>query len=81
MGEIFQDVAAAAADMAEGGAAYAATMPLLTRPDRLESVTLLVAALELVRLKTASAHQREPVTEIYLTPTGNALFIEELADA
>jgi segregation and condensation protein A len=53
---------------------------LLTRPDRLESVTLLVAALELVRLRTASAHQRDPFTEIYLRPTGNALFIEELTD-
>lgn len=53
---------------------------LLTRPDRLESVTLLVAALELVRLRTASAHQRDPFTEIYLTPTGAALFIEELTD-
>jgi segregation and condensation protein A len=53
---------------------------LLTRPDRLESVTLLVAALELVRLKKASAHQRDPFTEIYLSPTGNALFLEELTD-
>jgi segregation and condensation protein A len=53
---------------------------LLTRPDRLESVTLLVAALELVRLRTASAHQREPFSEIYLTPTGGALFLEELSD-
>jgi segregation and condensation protein A len=54
---------------------------LLTRPDRLESVTLLVAALELVRLRTADAHQREPFAEIYLTPTGAPLPMDVLSDA
>jgi len=54
---------------------------LLTRPDRLESVTLLVAALELVRLKTAKAHQRRPFAEIYLTLTGEPLRVEGLTDA
>lgn len=53
---------------------------LLTRPDRLESVTLLVAALELVRLRTADAHQRQPFAEIYLTPTGAPLPMDALAD-
>jgi segregation and condensation protein A len=54
---------------------------LLTRPDRLESVTLLVAALELVRLRTARAHQRRPFAEIYLTPTGEPLPMDALTDA
>jgi segregation and condensation protein A len=53
---------------------------LLTRPDRLESVTLLVAALELVRLRTADAHQRSPFAEIYLTPTGAPLPMDALGD-
>lgn len=53
---------------------------LLTRPDRLESVTLLIAALELVRLRTADAHQRQPFAEIYLTPTGAPLPMDALAD-
>jgi segregation and condensation protein A len=54
---------------------------LLTRPDRLESVTLLLAALELVRLGTARSHQRRPFAEIYLTPTGTALPMDALTDA
>jgi chromatin segregation and condensation protein Rec8/ScpA/Scc1 (kleisin family) len=54
---------------------------LLTRPERLESVTLLVAALELVRLRAANAHQRQPFAEIYLTPTGSPLPADALADA
>lgn len=54
---------------------------LLTRPDRLESVTLLIAALELVRLGTATVHQRRAFAEIYLTPTGEPLAVEALADA
>ncbi len=54
---------------------------LLTRPDRLEGVTLLLAALELVRLGTATAHQRQPFAEIYLTPTGVALPMDALTDA
>ncbi len=53
---------------------------LLTRPDRLESVTLLVAGLELVRLQVARVHQRLPFAEIYLTPTGVPLREEELRD-
>jgi chromatin segregation and condensation protein Rec8/ScpA/Scc1 (kleisin family) len=47
----------------------------------LESVTLLVAALELVRLRTANAHQRQPFAEIYLTPTGAPLPMDGLGDA
>jgi len=54
---------------------------LLTRPDRLEGVTLLLASLELVRLGAARAHQRRPFTEIYLTPTGAALPMDALTDA
>jgi segregation and condensation protein A len=54
---------------------------LLTRPDRLESVTLLVAALELVRLRTTDAHQHSPFAEIYLTPTGAPLPLDSLGDA
>jgi segregation and condensation protein A len=54
---------------------------LLTRPDRFESVTLLIAALELVRLRTARAHQRQPFAEIYLTPTGEPLPTDALSDA
>jgi segregation and condensation protein A len=53
---------------------------LLTRPDRLESVTLIVAALELVRLRTARAHQRKPFSEIYLTPTGAPLPVDGFGD-
>jgi segregation and condensation protein A len=53
---------------------------LLTRPDRLESVTLLVAGLELVRLNVSRIHQRLPFAEIYLTPTGVPLQEEALAD-
>jgi segregation and condensation protein A len=51
---------------------------LLTRPDRLEGVTILIAGLELLRLGTALAHQRKPFAEIYLTPTGVALPLEAL---
>ena len=54
---------------------------LLTRPDRLESVTLLIAALELVRLGNVEMHQRVPFAEIYLTPTGKALVLDDLGDA
>jgi segregation and condensation protein A len=54
---------------------------LLTRPDRLEGVTLLLAALELVRLGTARTHQRRPFAEIYLTPTGAELPMDALTDA
>lgn len=53
---------------------------LLTRADREESVTLLIAALELVRLKTAQVHQRHPFGEIILTSTGQPLPMEALAD-
>ena len=52
----------------------------LTRPDRLEGVTLLLAALELVRLRTVRLHQRRPFAEIYLTATGEALRVEGLSD-
>ncbi len=53
---------------------------LLTRPDRLESVTLFVAGLELVRLQVSRVHQRLPFAEIYLTPTGVPLREEALGD-
>lgn len=54
---------------------------LLTRPDRLESVTLFVAALELVRLRVATVNQRLPFAEIYLAATGEPLRPEALGDA
>lgn len=53
---------------------------LLTRPDRLEGVTFLIAALELVRLGVAQVHQGCAFAEIYLTPTGAPLVAEALAD-
>lgn len=46
---------------------------LLTRPDRLEAVTWLLAGLELVRLGVAEAHQRRHFAEIFVTATGRAL--------
>lgn len=54
---------------------------ILTRADREETVTLLIAALELVRLGTARAHQRHEFAEIFLTATGAALPTEALGDA
>jgi len=54
---------------------------VLTRPDRLESVTLLLAALELLRLRLARVHQRRPFAEIYLTSTGKPLTLEGVPDA
>lgn len=53
---------------------------LLTRPDRVEGVTLLVAALELVRLGNVALHQRDPFAEIFLTATGKPLSVEDLID-
>jgi len=53
---------------------------ILTRADREETVTLLIAALELVRLGSARAHQRHEFAEIFLTPTGAPLPVEGLAD-
>ncbi|HPW54813.1 MAG: segregation/condensation protein A [Thermoanaerobaculaceae bacterium] len=53
---------------------------LLTRPERLESVTFLVAALELVRLGSAEMHQRQAFAEIHLTATGTPLAMEALGD-
>jgi segregation and condensation protein A len=46
---------------------------LLTRPDRLEAVTWLLAGLELVRLGVAQAHQRCHFAEIFVTATGRPL--------
>ncbi|MFH1176444.1 MAG: segregation/condensation protein A [Acidobacteriota bacterium] len=60
--------------------AFALLSHALTRPDREEGITLLVAALELVRLGTACAHQRRPFAEIFLTPTGKSLQMEALGD-
>jgi len=54
---------------------------LLTRADREESVTLFIAALELVRLQAASAHQRQAFGEIFLTATATPLPLEALGDA
>jgi segregation and condensation protein A len=54
---------------------------VLTRPDRLESVTLMLAALELLRLGLARAHQRRAFAEIYLTSTGKPLTLDGVADA
>jgi len=53
---------------------------MLTRPDRLEAVTFLIAGLELVRLGNVELHQRDPFAEIYLTSTGRPLHVEGLAD-
>lgn len=53
---------------------------LLTRPERLESVTFLIAALELVRLGVAEAHQLAAFAEIHLTGTGKPLPLEALGD-
>ena len=53
---------------------------LLTRPERLEAVTFLLAALELVRLGTVEAHQRGAFAEIYVTATGAPLALETLSD-
>ena len=54
---------------------------VLTRPSRLESVTWLLAGLELVRLKVASVQQIQPFTEIFVVATGNPLPAEALQDA
>jgi len=53
---------------------------LLTRPERLESVTFLLAALEMVRLGVVEAHQRDAFAEIYVTATGAPLMTEALSD-
>jgi segregation and condensation protein A len=53
---------------------------LLTRPDRLEGVTFLLAALELARLGVAEVHQLAAFAEIHLTPTGAPLNVEALTD-
>lgn len=50
---------------------------MLTRSDRHEAVTWLLAGLELVWLKVARVHQRLPFAEIYLTPTGQAVRWED----
>jgi segregation and condensation protein A len=68
-------------DLIQRQRAFALLSHLLTRPDREESVTLLAAALELVRLGAAHAHQRCPFGEIFLTPTGTPLNIEALNNA
>ena len=47
--------------MKAGSRSFPLLSHLLTRPDRLESVTFLIAALELVRLGAAEAHQRTAV--------------------
>lgn len=60
---------------------FALLSHLLTRPERLESVTFLLAALEMVRLGVIDAHQRDPFAEIYVTPTGEPLSLEALNDA
>lgn len=54
---------------------------LLTRPERLESVTFLLAALEMMRVGVVEAHQRQSFAEIYITATGAPLTLEALDDA
>lgn len=67
-------------DLIERQRSFPLLSHLLTRPDRLESVTLLVAGLELVRLQVSRVHQRTPFGEIYLTPTGVPLRPEAIGD-
>lgn len=67
-------------DLVERQRSFPLLSHLLTRPDRLESVTLFVAGLELVRLQVSRVHQRLPFTEIYLTPTGLPLRPEALGN-
>ena len=67
-------------DMIQKEKSLAFLSHMLTRPDREETVTLLVAALELVRLGSARAHQRHEFAEIFLTATGAPLPVEALSD-
>jgi segregation and condensation protein A len=67
-------------DMIQRDKSLAFLSHMLTRSDREESVTLLVAALELVRLGSARAHQRQEFAEIFLTATGAPLPVEALSD-
>ncbi len=67
-------------DLIRGQRSFPLLSHLLTRPERVESVTFLIAALELVRLGVAQAHQSTPFAEIYLTPTGAPLAVEALTD-
>jgi segregation and condensation protein A len=57
-------------------------VPLLrhlnSRSDPVEVVTVMVAALELVRLRGVFAEQRRPFAEIYLRPGDRALGAQEL---
>jgi segregation and condensation protein A len=65
-------------DMIQRDKSLAFLTHILTRAEREETVTLLVAALELVRLRTALVHQRVPFGEIFLTATGTPLPLEAL---
>ena len=67
-------------DMVQKEKSLAFLSHLLTRADREETVTLLIAALELIRLGSARAHQRHEFAEIFLTATGSPLPVEALAD-
>ncbi len=66
------------AQMVQSSRSFPLLSHMLTRPNRLEGVTWFLAGLELVWLKVARAHQRVPFAEIYLTPTGEPLRVEEL---
>jgi segregation and condensation protein A len=67
-------------DMLQRDKSLAFLSHMLTRADREETVTLLIAALELVRLRAALLHQRQAFGEIFLTATGNSLPVEALGD-
>lgn len=60
-------------ELIRGEEAFPLLSHLLTRPDRLEAVTWLLAGLELVRLGVAELHQRALFAEIFVTATGRPL--------
>ncbi len=76
-----QEKMAALFELLQGKRAFPLLSHVLTRPDRLESVTWFLAGLELVRLRVASVQQMQPFTEIFVMATGNPLPAEALEGA
>lgn len=68
-------------ELVRGEQAFPLLSHILTRPDRLEAVTWLLAGLELVRLGVVELHQQVLFAEIFVTATGRPLPAEEVADA
>jgi len=68
-------------ELLQGKRAFPLLSHVLTRPDRLESVTWFLAGLELVRLQVASVQQMQPFAEIFVMATGNPLPAEALEGA